>query len=181
MFSLQLNKARDIRGVKIPLGMENSSKPTVTVYLGAISVESKRAGFLRLGPVPQPVISGMRVEILEPEGRTGWAADFGRFAAGEAALERANIRGFAIVSSGKNVISIHADAAKFIAGTRMFRLQGVHVQEGDRKIHQFLSGDVYLAGPKAGQIEWRDGEHVRSILLSGVPAGPGTDVPASLP
>lgn len=181
MFSLQLNKARDIRGVKIPLGTENNSKPTATVYMGAISVESKRAGFLRLGPIPQPVISGMRVDILEPEGRTGWAADFARFATGEAALERVNIRGVAIVSSGRAVVSVHADTAKFIAGTRTLRMHGVQVHEGDRMLHQFISGDVYLDGPKAGRIEWREGEHVRSMMLSGVPSAPGTGVSASLP
>lgn len=176
MFTFQLNKVRSIRGLKVPLGMQGNSKPTVSVYFGEISVESKKVGFLRIGPIPQPVVSGMRVEILEAAGGVGWAADFARFASGEAALERANIRGFEIRSGAAPVLSVRADFAQFVARSRTLRLRGVQVHAGGRMIHQFAGGEVHLEGAKVGQIEYLEGERTHSILLGGRASPPGGDV-----
>lgn len=172
LFSFQLSKVRNIRGLKVPLGMQGNAKPTVSVYFGEISVESKRAGFFRIGPIPQPVVSGMRVDILEPEGGSGWADDFARFAAGEASLDRANIRGIEIHSSAKDNVSVRADVAQFIANSRTLRLRGVQVFAEGQPIRRFIVGEVHLIGAKAGQLEWTEGECIRSISLSGLPSTP---------
>ena len=150
--------------------MENRPKPTVSVYFGEISIESKKAGFLRIGPVPQAVVSGMRVDILEAEGGVAWAGDFARFATGEASLDRANIRGIEFRSPGKEGFSVRADEARFVASSRTFRLQGVQVQAGGRAIQRFEVGEVYLEGAKAGQLEWHEGERTRSISLNRPPS-----------
>jgi hypothetical protein len=178
LFSFQLSKVRNIRGLKIPLGMQANMKPTVSVYFGEISVESKRAGFLRIGPIPQPVVSGLRVDILEHEGGAGWAADFAKFATGEAALERANIRGIEFHAINKDSVSVRAEDARFVARSRTLRLRGVQVHAEGRDIPLFAAAEVHLDGAKAGQIEWNDGERVRSILLSGAPSVSGAADPA---
>jgi len=167
LFGLQLSKAHNIRGLKVPLGMENHAKPTVSVFFGEITIESKRAGFLRIGPIPQPVIFGMRVEILEPEGGVGWAADFARFAAGEASLAHTDIRGIEFRPPRKDLGSVRADAAQFVARSRTLRLRGVEVHAGGHVISRFMAGEVYLEGAKAGRLEWHDGEGIHSIFLSG--------------
>ena len=176
LLRFQLSKAQNIRGLRVPLGMQGNSKPTMSVYFGKITIESKKAGFLRIGPIPQPVVSGMRLEIMEAGSGSAWGADFLKFAASEAALENVAIRGMEIRGPGKNSVTALADAAHFVPRNRTILLQGVQVQTEGKMLHQFANGEVYLDGEKAGRIEWSDGGQVRSVLLgTALPAvDPGT-------
>jgi len=172
-FSLQLSKKQSIRGLRIPLGMQNDGKPTISVFCGEVSIEPKRAGFLRIGPVPQPVISGMRLEIFTTEG-LAWTGDFLRFAMHEAALERVEIRGLEIRLPAGERLSVRAGDARLVPGKGILRLRSGQIYEDGRVTHLFGEGEVFLEGAKAATLEWREGETVRSIALGGIGARAGS-------
>lgn len=164
-FGLQLDKVQNIRGLRVPLGRQADAKPTLAVYFGKITVESKKAGFLRIGPIPQPVVTGLRLEIMEAEGGIAWGADFLKFATSEAALEKAEIRGIEIRGAAKDSVTVSAEMAYFVPRSGMIQLRGVQVQAEGRVLHQSALGEVHLHGEKAGRLVWDEGGRIRSILL----------------
>jgi len=165
LLGFQLDKVQNIQGLKVPLGTESNSKPTLSVYFGRITVESKKAGFFRIGPIPQPVVSGMRLEIMEAEGGSTWGTDFLNFAMRGASLGNVEIRGIEIRCPGKESVTVRAEAARFVLRSRTIQLQGVQVQSEGKVLRQFAVGEVYFEGEKAGRLEWNDGGQNRSVLL----------------
>ena len=183
-----LNKNSSLRGIMIPIGGENVAAPTLRVFIEEISVERKSSGNMTFGVVPQIVLRGMKVQIMDQGGVGEWQALLSNFATREASLAGTKIREFELAHQNKEALVVKAETAGFGALDATLQLRQVRVYKKGQLLKAIKSARIPMSGPQAGQLVWNEGAQCASlpvddpepgnpVAAAAAPAGDGQPKP----
>lgn len=142
-----------LRGVKVPLG-SGAGSPSAYLFCREVTMERRQWGAFRIGVLPQPVLSGVKLQLLPCRESDTWVADLHRFLTEDKFFRGVQMREFTIEdSSGRTVLK--AEKAAFDSGNDSIELKEffLHAAPDRPKPNKSDQALLWLTGPKAGFLQ----------------------------
>lgn len=144
---------QSLRGVKVPLGADSAS-PSAYLWCREVTLERRQWGAFRIGVLPQPVLSGVKLRLLPQAKGSTWAADLHRLLTEDKSLHGFLMREFAMENAEGRVILEARKAAPGV-GNEHIELSEVFLHGAFDRPKPIRSSQalLWLAGPKAGSLQ----------------------------
>jgi hypothetical protein len=105
----------EIKGLSIPLHDTANGVEPLRITCARVSLESKKVGLFRIGPMPQLVIEDMRILLPRNTDLTAWASALDSFFQSHPAWSEISIRGFEVRQAGAQSPFLKAQMARIDA------------------------------------------------------------------
>jgi hypothetical protein len=151
LFGDPASSVRSVRGLRLPLGPD-SAAPSAYLRCDRYAMERRQVGVFRMGLLPQPVLTGVTLELLRPPRGAPWATHLRDFLQREPALRHVLIRDFA-VHGADGAVRLRARTAQPASGYRQLHLSRVSHPDQNGEYRQAAKAVLHLDGPSAGVLQ----------------------------
>jgi len=107
---LHLERGVEFHGVVIPVPATGATPPTLKLFIGKLSLVSKKFDFFEISAVPQLKMQDVRIEILSKGKKNEWSSDLRKFFKANPSMMGCRIDSLSIrkgEGGGSAVIAIH--------------------------------------------------------------------------
>jgi hypothetical protein len=151
LFGDAAGSVRSVRGLRLPLGPD-SAAPSAYLRCDRYAMERRQVGVFRMGLLPQPVLTGVTLELSRPPQGASWATHLQDFLQREPALRHVLIRDFAVLGAD-GAVRLRAGTARPGSGHRQLHLSRVSHPDRHGEFRQVAKAVLHLDGPSAGMLQ----------------------------
>jgi len=151
LFRDSVGLVRTVRGLRLPLGPD-SAAPSAYLVCDRYAMERRQVGVFRMGLLPQPVLTGVTLELVPPPQGAPWPTHLRDFLQREPALRHVVIRDFA-VHGADGAVRLRARTAQPGSGSHQLHLSRVSYPDRNGEFRQAAKAVLHLDGPSAGVLQ----------------------------